>query len=58
MVILAVTGAVSRRALPRARVSASSVELAVALARVWSRPRAWAACRFGEWVSTSRRSAP
>jgi hypothetical protein len=33
-------------------------EPAPALARVWSRPRDWAACRVGEWVSTTRRSAP
>jgi len=33
-------------------------EAVLGLGQVWSRPRAWAAFRVGEWVSTARRVAP
>src|SRR5450759_1108790 len=42
------TAAGGRRVLPRARVAASSAKARVALARVWSNPAVWAACRVGE----------
>src|SRR5665647_1621027 len=52
------TAAGSRRVLPRARVAASSRNARVVLVRVWSKPRAWAACRAAQWVRTTRRSTP
>ena len=52
------TAARARRVLPRASRACSSARRRRALARVWSNPRDWAACRVGEWVSTARRVTP
>src|SRR5665647_3764177 len=54
----ACTPARSRRPWPRSSTPASSVSLRVALAMAWSNPRACLVCRFGEWVSSTRRCAP
>ena len=58
VVMSASTAARSRRVLPRAGRSASSRSRALALARVWSKPRDCAACRVFEWVRIARRVTP
>ena len=56
--ISAWTWARGRRVWRRASRAARAAQLPWALARVWSKPRDWRPWKVGEWVTTTRRSAP
>jgi hypothetical protein len=56
--ISASTWARGRRVWPRASRVARADSCRSALARVWSKPRAWRAWKVGEWVKITRRVAP